>query len=125
MHRSSLHRILRKDFKLHPYKIQLVQKLKPQDVVDRLNFLNQAIERFSTFNNILFSDEAHFHFNGHVNKQNCRYLGETNPKYKHEKPLHSLKVNVWAAMSSQGVILVFKFKSYQKSKYKNIKLNVF
>ncbi|GFT88511.1 DUF4817 domain-containing protein [Trichonephila clavipes] len=29
---------------------------------------------------ILFSDEAHFWFNGYVNKQNCRFWSEANPQ---------------------------------------------
>lgn len=67
MHRSSLH-LFCTGLKLHPYKIQLVQELKPQDASQRLEFVNQVIERFSTFTNILFSDAAHFHLNEHVNK---------------------------------------------------------
>lgn len=43
VHRSSLCRILHKDLKLHPYKIQLVQELKPQDAGQRLAFVNQMI----------------------------------------------------------------------------------
>lgn len=39
--------------------------------------------------NILFSDEAHFHLNGHVNKQNWNYWSATNPKQKHQTPLNS------------------------------------
>jgi len=109
VHRSSLHRILHKDLKLHPYKIQLVQELKPQDAIQRLEFVNQAIERLQTFN-ILFSDEANFHLNGHVNKQNCRYWSAINPKCKHQKPLHSPKVTVWAAMSSRGIIGPYFFE---------------
>lgn len=50
--RSSLHRILRKDLCLHPYKIQLVQELKPTDGAQRLNFVNEMFERFPSFNNI-------------------------------------------------------------------------
>lgn len=110
VHRSSLHRIMHKDLNLHPYKIQLVQELKPQDASQRLNFVNQLFEQLSTFTNILFSDEAHFHLNGHVNKQNCRYWCATNPKRKHQKPLHSPKVTVWAAMSARGIIGPYFFE---------------
>jgi len=110
VHRSTVHRILHKDLKMHPYKIQLVQELKPQDANQRLDFVNLAIERFSTFTNILFSDEAHFHLNGNVNKQNCRYWSATNPKRKHQKPLHSPKVTVWAAMSARGIIGPYFFE---------------
>ncbi|GFX97624.1 transposable element Tcb2 transposase [Trichonephila clavipes] len=37
---------------------------------------------------ILFSDEAHFWFNGYVNKQNCRIWSEANPQVYVETPLH-------------------------------------
>ena len=71
--RTSLIRILHNDLHLHPYKIQMVQELKPQDHAHRLQFANEMLERFTSFTNIFFSDEAHVHLNGHVNRQNCRY----------------------------------------------------
>ena len=40
---------------------------------------------------VLMSDEAHFHLNGAVNKQNCRYWAAENPREIHQKPLHSPK----------------------------------
>lgn len=39
-----------------------------------------------------------------MNRQNCRYWSDTNPKLKHQKPLHSPKVTVWAALSARGII---------------------
>ncbi|GBP39444.1 hypothetical protein EVAR_23795_1 [Eumeta japonica] len=102
--KSSLHSILKKDLHLKAYKIQLVQELKDTDYANRLNFANEMLQRFNNFNNILFSDEANFHLNGHVNKQNCRYWAVENPRRKHERPLHSPKVVVWAAMSAKGII---------------------
>ncbi|CAH2096021.1 unnamed protein product [Euphydryas editha] len=86
---------------MHLYEIKLAQELKPQDAGQRLDCINQMIERFPTFTNILFSDEAHFHFNAHVNKQNYRYWSARNPKQKYQKPLHSPKVTVWVAMSAR------------------------
>ncbi|GJQ71943.1 hypothetical protein Trydic_g3052 [Trypoxylus dichotomus] len=71
--KSSIHRILCKDLRL-PYKLELIQELKPIDAAERLNFANEVIQRFRYFNNILLSDDAHLHLNGLVNKQNCRYL---------------------------------------------------
>lgn len=108
--RTSLQRILKKDLRLHPYKIQLVQELKDTDAIQRLNYANEMFSRFSSFNNVLFSDEAHFHINGHVSKQNCRYWSPENPKRKHQKPLHSPKVTVWAAMSARGIIGPYFFE---------------
>ena len=102
--KSSLHSILKKDLHLKAYKIQLVQELKDTDYANRLNFANEMLQRFNNFNNILFSDEANFHLNGHVNKQNCRYWALENPRRKHERPLHSPKVVVWATMSAKGII---------------------
>jgi len=55
-------------------------------------------------------DEAHFHLNGHVNKQNCHYWSTTNSKRKHQKLLHLPKVTVWAAMSARGIIGTYFFE---------------
>lgn len=108
--KSTLHLILKKDLHLRAYKIQLVQELKPSDYEQRLNFVQEMLARFATFDNILFSDEANFHLNGHVNKQNCRYWSQVNPRHKHMRPLHSPKVVVWAAMSAKGIIGPYFFE---------------
>ncbi|GBN37906.1 hypothetical protein AVEN_265072-1 [Araneus ventricosus] len=50
---------------------------------------------------IWFTDEAHFHLNGFVNKQNWRFWGSENPHLCEEKPLHSLKVTAWVALALQ------------------------
>ncbi|CAH2108533.1 unnamed protein product [Euphydryas editha] len=94
----------RKDLHLKAYKIHLGQVLKDTDYANRLNFANEMLRQLNNFDNILFSDEANFHLNGHVNKQNCRYWVEENPRRKHARPLHSPKVVVWAAMSARGII---------------------
>lgn len=113
--RTSLIRILHNDLHLHPYKIQMVQELKPQDHAHRLQFANEMLERFTSFTNIFFSDEAHVHLNGHVNRQNCRYWSDTNPKLKHQKPLHSPKVTVWAALSARGIIGPYFFEDRRRN----------
>ncbi|CAH1114272.1 unnamed protein product [Psylliodes chrysocephalus] len=102
--KSTVHTILQKDLKFHPYKIQIVQALKVEDYPIRVAFAQHMLQNFNNFDNILFSDEAHFHLNGAVNKQNCRYWGDNNPREKHQQPLHSPKVTVWAAMSAHGII---------------------
>jgi hypothetical protein len=75
--RTSLRRILTKDLKMFPYKIQLVQKLKPTDHPQRLNYAIRiqelARENNEFIHELIMSDEAHFHLNGFVNKQNCRF----------------------------------------------------
>ncbi|PSN42498.1 hypothetical protein C0J52_09799 [Blattella germanica] len=59
---------------------------------------------------IQISDEAHFHLSGYVNKQNFRYWSQTNPYEMHEVPLHSVKVTVWCAIASFGIIGPYFFE---------------
>ena len=60
--------------------------------------------------NLLFSDEAHFHLHGTVNRHNYRYWSQSNPGWYQEEPLHSPRVTVWAAISSRGVVVPFFFE---------------
>ncbi|CAK9806570.1 hypothetical protein ANTPLA_LOCUS4939 [Anthophora plagiata] len=64
--------------------------------------------------NIIFSDEAHFILNGHVNKQNCRIWGHGNPRAMKEKSLHPKKITVWCGFWSKGVIGPFFFENENK-----------
>ena len=111
--RAIIHEILKKDLKFHPFKIQIVQQLQENDFVSRKNFCEMMLERFRTVNSIFWSDEAHFHLNGHVNKQNCRYWSPRshNPRLKHQKPLHCPRVTVWCALSTNGIIGPFFFEN--------------
>uniref|UniRef100_A0A6P7GRD7 Uncharacterized protein LOC114341227 n=1 Tax=Diabrotica virgifera virgifera TaxID=50390 RepID=A0A6P7GRD7_DIAVI len=59
---------------------------------------------------IIFSDEAHFHLNGYVNKHNARYWCPENPHELHQKQLHSRKVTVWCGMSASGIIGPYFFE---------------
>ena len=58
------------------------------------------LEMFTSFNNIFFSDKAHFHLNGHLNRQNCRYWSDTNPKWSIRNPC----IHPRAALSARGII---------------------
>ena len=44
------------------------------------------------------SDEAHFHLNGIVNRQNIRSWLPINPRQLHERPLHCDMFTVWAGV---------------------------
>lgn len=110
---SSIQRIL-KEAKFHPYRIQLCQKLRPQDCVKRMDHALKQLALMeidpSFLCNLEFSDEAHFHLNGEVNRQNFRYWDTSNPNCYSEVPLHSPRVTVWAAIGYQGVIGPFFFQ---------------
>lgn len=109
----SMRRMLKK-MKFHPYKFAVVQELSAQDKINRLqfcrNFMNlrenhQGIEYY-----LYMSDEAHFYLNGDVNKQNCRYWAEDNPREIHQRPLHSPKVTAWCAISSSKIVGPYFFE---------------
>ena len=41
---------------------------------------------------------------GQVNKQNVRFLGWEKPDICEQRPLHSVKITVWCAVSYNGII---------------------
>lgn len=112
MSRDSVRRILRLDLKFHPYKMQVAQQLNVADYEQRKDFAVRMQVFFNDNRNaiLLMSDEAHFHLNGSVNKQNFRYWATENPCNIHEKPLHSPKVTVWCAVAKFGVIGPYFFE---------------
>ncbi|PNF14829.1 hypothetical protein B7P43_G06330 [Cryptotermes secundus] len=116
--RRSVQRILH-ELKFHPYKLQLVQELKPNDHLLRRQFceaiMNKTDENPDFIENLWMSDEAHFHLNGYVNKQNCRYWAQENPAVLHQRPLHSPKVTVWCAVSARRVIGPYFFEDIARN----------
>ncbi|GBN00934.1 hypothetical protein AVEN_150868-1 [Araneus ventricosus] len=106
--RSSAQKILRNSLRMFPYKIQSHQAIPIKAVRQRFDFMNEI---FTMIDNegfdvgcIWFTDEAHFHLNGFVNKQNWRFWGSENPHLYEEKPLHSPKVTAWVAVCSRAII---------------------
>ncbi|CAH2013085.1 unnamed protein product, partial [Acanthoscelides obtectus] len=76
----------------HPYKVHLVRELNEDDFDRRLQFCEDMI-------NTCFSDECSFLLNGVVNRHNCRYWSDSNPRIYHEvHTQQSQKLNVWAAI---------------------------
>lgn len=112
--RRSLQRILVKDLKMYPYKIQMVHQLLPIDHQSRLTFSQRLLQLSNEipdfYAKLLMSDEAHFHLSGHVNKQNSRFWATENPQILHETPLHPQKVTVWCAVCSLTVIGPYFFE---------------
>ena len=66
--KSTISKVLRTRLKFHPYKLQLVQKLAPDDPAKRLDFSEHFMELMEDDENlsrkIIFSDEATFHVVG-------------------------------------------------------------
>ena len=103
---TTVWRILHQDLNFHLYKLMLVQELNQQDFGRRTTFAETLLQMFEEDPElvILTSNEAHFHLNGSVNKQNFRYWSTINPRQVHEHPLHCDRVTVWAAVAKFGVI---------------------
>jgi len=109
--RTSMRTIIKKHLKFHPHKIRIVQKILPNDIVQRRQFSEQMLDvLLNDLAVIITSDEAHFHLDGYVNKQNCRYWAIETPRELHQKPLHSPKVTVWCAVSKFGIIGPYFFE---------------
>ena len=58
---------------------------------------------------IIFSDEAHFHLSGFVNKQNCHIWTNDNPRVVVEKPMHPQRVTVWCGLCAVRQLLWMVF----------------
>ena len=58
-------------------------------------------------NKIIFSDAAHFHLDGFVNRQYCRGWCSENPRVIVEKQMHSQRVTVWCGFWAGGIIGAF------------------
>lgn len=95
--------------KLKPYKCHLTQELLADDPDRRMEFCQTVMEMINDtpefLNNILFTDEATFCFNGEVNRHNSRYWSRENPHWMRE--IHTQrqqKVNVWAGIIGDRLI---------------------
>lgn len=106
----SVRRMLHMDLNFHPYKIMITQELIQTDYERRKNLCEQLLTQIAPEAVFFSSDEAHFHLNGTVNKQNFRYWASDNPQVIHERPLHSPKLTVWCAVSQLGVIGPYFFE---------------
>lgn len=105
---SSTYRILRKTLHMFPYKIQCRHAIPVRAERQREDFANEMLNMIdgSGFDvgRIWFTDEAHFHLDGVVNRHNWRFWGTEKPHFSHARPLHCPKLTVWAAISCKGII---------------------
>jgi hypothetical protein len=89
----------------------IVQQLAKGDFAQRRDFNEHMLTIFTEVANaVVMSDEAHFHLNGSVNKQNCRFWATENPRELHQRPLYSPKVTVWCGVLKVGIIGPYFFE---------------
>ncbi|KAJ4432161.1 hypothetical protein ANN_20777 [Periplaneta americana] len=102
---GNAHKILRKKLGMFPYKVSVVQELKPPDFTARLKYCHWFEQQMTNeiLNQTFYIDEAWFHLSGYVNSQNFRIWNANNPYEFIETPLHAEKIGVWAAMSRRRI----------------------
>lgn len=110
--KSFVWRVIRQQ--MYPFKPQVLFELQPDDYERRKQFCVNELGRISSNRNhlpfLLFTDEAIFHLDGHVNKQNTRCWSETNPHWIIEEAVQSPKVVVWCGLWREGVVGPFFFE---------------
>ncbi|KAJ4449693.1 hypothetical protein ANN_01097 [Periplaneta americana] len=103
--KSTLERIDQKRLKLYAYKVQLMQRLEPDDKSKRVEFASTMLDRLGAdpdfISKIFFSDEATFHVSDKVNRHNVRIWGSQNPQAIQEHVRDSPKLNMWWGLSQQ------------------------
>jgi AraC-like DNA-binding protein len=108
---GTVHKVLRKDLGMTPYKVTVVHELLPVDLDTRRHYSDWFIDvvqhQPDFLNTCFFSDEAWFSLSGYVNSQNSRMWSINNPHIIHETPLHPQKIGVWAAMSGKRIFHTF------------------
>jgi hypothetical protein len=117
-----------KILKLHPSRVHAMHELEEPDKEKRLqycrwftHFIRGGIH---ILDKVLYSDEAWFHLSGYVNSQNSRIWSVENPHTFHERPLHSLKVAVWCAVSRRRIIgPIFFSETITAERYQELIMN--
>jgi hypothetical protein len=103
-----------KSEKCHPYKMQVVQELMESDYDARVKFCHSQLQKINEdpafLDNLLFTDEAHFHLHGVLNKQNYRCWAYSNPHFSVDAPLHSPRTTAWIAFGKCGTVGPFFFE---------------
>ena len=110
--RTTVHRILRREL-LHPFHIQRVQALLPEDYPKRVQFCREMLRRSREnpqyFNSILWTDEANFRRTGVFNIHNMHHWAVENPRIIRDHHFqHHFGVNLWAGIMNGAIIGPFE-----------------
>jgi hypothetical protein len=102
-----------KDMNYHPFRPRLVHGLLEDDPLQRVEFcerfMNMVEDNPTLVDRVIWSDEAMFKLNGHINRHNCVYWDSDNPKIIMEKEVNAPGVMAWAGIWSEGIIGPFFF----------------
>ncbi|CAF2987141.1 unnamed protein product [Rotaria sp. Silwood2] len=111
---QSSRRRMMKELGLKPYRPQLLHALNEDDPERRCEFAEKflnLIDADSSFlSRIVWTDEAIFKLNGHVNRHNCVYYAIENPHIVITEEMNAPGVTVWAGIWVGGIIEPFFFR---------------
>jgi hypothetical protein len=95
----------RNENRLHPYHLQKVQHLQPEDPAHCLDFCNWLNENLHLYRYILFSDEAQFTWDGINNTRNSHVWAKLNPHPTIETNFqHHFSINLWCGVLHDQLI---------------------
>jgi len=102
------------DINYRPYRPRLIHGLLEVDPFLRIQFCENIINMVqnddSFLDRIIWSDEAMFKLNGHVNRHNSVYWNSENPHIIIQKEVNLPGVMVWAGIWAEGIIGPFFFE---------------
>ena len=91
--------------------MKIVQQLQPSDYATRKQFAKWFFETMADHvENVLWTDEAYFHFDGIVHTRNSYVWVNYNPHVIKEKPIHPPKICLWVGFSGKIIIPPFIIK---------------
>lgn len=106
--KTTVLKVLKDRLHMHPYHLQLVHELKPQDFESRMEFANWFLEQDEDFvERILWTDEAHFHLDGSISNKNCVIWASNNPNISVSHSLHPQRVTVWCGLTAKFILPPF------------------
>jgi hypothetical protein len=103
---GTCHKILKKDINLFPYKIRVLQEIKPPDYPKRMDYCRWFEQNMNDeiLDLTFFSDEGWIDLGGYVNSQNQRIWSSENPHEYVQRGLHPQKIGIWVAISRRRLI---------------------
>jgi len=119
--KSTVHRIIKRDLHLKPFKQVKVHKLTEENKILRMHRSRALLERMTVdmIRSTVFSDETIFSFDGYSNKQNQRIYAacrnDITPNYLlHQSPTFSSNIMVFCALSYAGKLPLTFIDPHQK-----------
>lgn len=111
---TTVHSLLHNSLHLYPYRVHCLHRLRQTDKVARKTFCELMLTKLrdspSLLQNILWTDEAHFHLNGITNTWNCRIWSPYNPHETAEHAEWSPKVTVWLGFTASFILAPYFFE---------------